>query len=197
MGNDVSRVSTLETSIQFLRENYYSCITEHEECRSGKTFLPKRVVDISKTQFQLIEPCDGTEGLYATLSYSWGARGFAMNTSQSYDMLKHPFNKETIPKAFQEAAALAQSLNIQYLWIDTLCIVQDNIVDWEEQAAMMGKIFEGAAITIAASSSPHPSRTLFETRDPKYQEIELFNEARDGVLDVVFKARRKIVSTLR
>jgi hypothetical protein len=190
--NDVPRQTTLEASKQFLRENYYSCITEHEQCRPESTFLPKRVIDISKNRYRLVEPARGTKGLYATLSYSWGDKGFAMATSGSYEALKQGFNGGTLPVAFRDAAAMAQSLDIRYLWIDTLCIIQDSIMDWEEESPKMGEIFGGAAITIAASSSPHPDHTLFETREPRYQEIELYNETKGGSADIVFKARRKI-----
>jgi hypothetical protein len=190
--NDVPRQLSLEASEQFLRENYYSCITEHEQCRPEIAFLPKRVIDISESIYKLVEPARDTKGLYATLSYSWGGKGFAMATSGSYEALKHGFDGKSLPKTFQDAATMARSLHIRYLWIDTLCIIQDSITDWEEESPKMGEIFGGAAITIAASSSPHPDHTLFKTREPRYQEVELYNGAAGGPHDVVFKARRKI-----
>jgi hypothetical protein len=192
MGNDVSRTSSLEASSHFLQENYYRCITDHEHCRQGSTYLPKRVVDISNSQYRLVEQTVRTRGVYAALSYTWGNRGFAMTTSENFEELKHGFDQRTLPVGFQDAAAMAQSLGIRYLWIDTLCIIQDSNEDWEEQAAKMGEIFEDAAIIIAASSSPDPYHTLFNTRSPCYQEIELFSEAEKGFFDVNFKARRKI-----
>jgi hypothetical protein len=186
----VPRRSSLEASTHFLRENYYSCSIEHEDCYQESSSLPKRVVDISKPEYRLVEPHSGTKDKYATLSYTWGDREFVMNTSESYESLKQGFNKDTVPVAFQEAASIALDLEIHYIWIDTLCIIQDSIVDWEEQAAKMGDIFEAAAITIAASASPNPDYSLFGIRDPMCQEIELMTEAHG---DIVFKARRKIV----
>jgi hypothetical protein len=106
--------------------------------------------------------------------------------------LKLGFDRNMLPKVFQEAAMVAQSLEIRYLWIDTLCIIQDCANDWEEQAAVMGEIFEAATLTIAASSSADPSRSLFVSRLPNYQEAELFSEPVEELRDVVFKARKKI-----
>jgi len=178
--------------VNFLRENFYTCLTDHEEECEVASCLPKRVVDISEPRYRIVEPAADTEGLYATLSYSWGSGGFAMTTTGNYAEMKLGFDGHRLPIAFQDAAALAQSLNIQYLWIDTLCIIQDSPTDWEEQAARMGQIYEGAAITIAASLSTDPHSSLFQKRDSTHEELELFSGLKGGLMDVVFKARRKI-----
>jgi len=193
VGNDVPRESTVAASVNFLKENYYTCVTEHvEQCGRGPSWLPKRIVDISRSRYRVIEPPAGTEGTYATLSYSWGSSGFAMTTSGNYQEMKRGFDRDRLPLAFQDAADMAQSLSICYLWIDTLCIVQDSPTDWEDQAARMGQIYEGAAITIAASLSTDPHHSLYQKRNPIYEEIELFSELKGGPINVVFKARRKI-----
>jgi hypothetical protein len=184
-------MSSLEASVHFLRENYYSCITEHRECQE-RDFLPKRIVDVSQSRYRLFEPSIRTEDKYACLSYSWGVKGFAVTTSGNYEELKHGFDREELPIVFRDAAAVVQSLGIRYLWIDTLCIIQDSKVDWEEQAARIGEIFEGATITIAASSSPNPYHSLFRARESMFEEVELYSEIGTDIRDVVFKARRKI-----
>lgn len=155
--------------------------------------MPKRFVDISQSQYHLVEPSIGTRGRYAALSYAWGAKGWRMNTLRNYEDLKHGFDPMQLPIVFRDATAVARSLGIDHLWIDTLCTIQDSALDWEEQAAKMGDIFEGAAITISAASSVDPYHTLFEARDSTNREIELFRNARHVDNDVVFKARRKIV----
>jgi hypothetical protein len=114
-----------------------------------------------------------------------------MTTSKNFQELKLGFEQEILPTAFRDAATLAQSLRISYLWIDTLCIIQDSDVDWAEQAAKMGEVFEGATITIAASSSVEPYQTLFQDRLPQYQEFELNSEATKQP-NVMFRARRKL-----
>jgi hypothetical protein len=115
-----------------------------------------------------------------------------MATTTNYEELKQGFDPSLLPVVFQDAAVLARSINITCLWIDTLCIIQDSREDWEEQAANMGQVFEGAAITIAASSSPDPYNSLFGVRETMYQEIELFSDAKEELAGVEFKARRKI-----
>ena len=48
-----------------------------------------------------------------------------------------------------------------YIWIDSLCIVQDDQKDWEVESARMATIFEGSELTIAATDSPDPEDGLF------------------------------------
>jgi hypothetical protein len=167
-------------------------MSEHEDC-SKEMYLPKRLIDISGSVCRLVESEGRALGAYAALSYTWGHGGFAMTQIETYQGRKRGFQKDSMPAVFQDAAMIAQSLDIHYLWIDTLCIIQDSKVDWEEQAAKMGDIFQFARITIAASSPPHPGVSLFDTRKLGYEAIEL-NSHTNGVLeDVVFKARRKIL----
>jgi hypothetical protein len=156
-------------------------------------YLPKRVIDISGSSYRLIEPKGRTLGKYAALSYSWGDKGFAMTKVETYEGRKRGFHKDLMPTAFQDAAMVAQSLDIKYLWIDTLCIIQDSKADWEEQSANMGDIFQSAAITIAASSPDHPGISLFGMRKAQYEAVELYSDANERFKDVVFKARRKIL----
>lgn len=193
VAKDVPPQSSLESTLQFLRPNYYNCLSLHEDdCYLAPAFLPRRVVDISESQWRLVETNSSIRGRYATLSYSWGDRGFPITTFDSYQSLKRGFDAAMMPIAFQDAADITRGLKIRYLWIDTLCIIQDSPSDWDNQAARMGYIFEHAAITIAASFSRTPFESLFTDRDSKHEEIELYSDPRYGVIDGVFKARKKI-----
>lgn len=62
-----------------------------------------------------------------------------------------PFSQ--LPKTFQEAGLLLSRLGFKYLWIDSLCIIQDDEADWQRESAQMASIYAKAALTIAASAS--------------------------------------------
>jgi hypothetical protein len=59
-------------------------------------------------------------------------------------------------------------LGIRYVWIDSLCIVQDDKADWEEQAALMGVIYRDALFTIAATHASHGDVGLFSERSEEH-----------------------------
>ncbi|KAK5100029.1 hypothetical protein LTR70_007991 [Exophiala xenobiotica] len=60
----------------------------------------------------------------------------------------------TLPQPFRDAIAITRKLGFKYLWIDSLCIIQNQREDWEVEVALMGDIFANAFCTVAAASSP-------------------------------------------
>jgi hypothetical protein len=72
-----------------------------------------------------------------------------------------------LPKTFRDAVNVTRALGIQYIWIDSLCIVQDDMGDWEQEAAKMASIYEGSFLTLAAVDSYNSNGGLFlETVTP-------------------------------
>lgn len=59
----------------------------------------------------------------------------------------------SLPKTFQDAVRTARELGLNYLWIDSLCIIQDDPEDWEREAVSMADIYGRATITITATSA--------------------------------------------
>ena len=70
------------------------------------------------------------------------------------------------PKTFREAIQFTRNLSVQYLWIDSLCILQDSVMDWRHQSALMGDIYRNCFCNIAATSSSNSHGGLFVERNP-------------------------------
>lgn len=68
---------------------------------------------------------------------------------------------ETIPRTFREAIQITRQLDIPYLWIDSLCIIQDDPEDWKREAASMQKIYSGSSIVISAQDAKNCSQGCF------------------------------------
>ena len=66
-----------------------------------------------------------------------------------------------LPKTFRDAVSVTRALDVRYIWIDSLCIVQDDLEDWEQEAAKMASIYENSFLTIAAVDSPNSNGGLF------------------------------------
>jgi len=60
---------------------------------------------------------------------------------------------EYLPKTIRDAIEITRQLGIRYIWIDALCIVQDDRLDWASESAKMGAIYSASFLTIAADSS--------------------------------------------
>ncbi|KAH8159037.1 hypothetical protein CIB48_g9211 [Xylaria polymorpha] len=99
----------------------------------------------------------------------------------------------SLPKTFREAVDVARALQIQYLWIDSLCIIQDNREDWEREAAKMMKVYQGATITFSATSAKSSLDGLgiteslipsfrFRTDDGGGTQWSLFSEATSSLI---------------
>jgi hypothetical protein len=106
------------------------CENGHRACRSQPSApLPHRVIDVGSDLLnedpRLLE-CDGERGRYITLSHCWGnTQHFTTETNTLANRCRG-MSWGSIPKTFQDAISLTRKLRIRFLWIDSLCIIQDD-----------------------------------------------------------------------
>lgn len=72
---------------------------------------------------------------------------------------------EELPRTFRDAVAITRQLGIRYLWIESLCILQDSEQDWHAESSKMSSIYQNSVLTIAASHGIDGSKGCFATRD--------------------------------
>jgi len=96
------------------------------------------------------------------------------------------FSETNLPPTIRDACFAALNLNISYIWIDCLCIVQDDAEEWALEAPKMGSVYNGSIVTIAATSTASGHGGLFNTqsssilpRDPD-REITLGGRLTSG-----------------
>jgi hypothetical protein len=100
--------------------------------------------------------------VYAALSYCWGSNGVPLQTtSENESRHRSRIPHRELPRTFQDAVQIAQTLGIGYLWIDSLCIRQDDPAEWEQEATRMDQVYMGATLTIAASDGGSASAGVF------------------------------------
>ena len=91
---------------------------------------------------------------YVALSYCWGTRPQYCLTTENLTLLTNSgIDARTLPQTIRDLIFLSRYLGIEYVWVDALCIMQDDQTDWEGQSAIMGDIYENAELTICASSA--------------------------------------------
>lgn len=157
------------------------CDAEHEACRPhapDTTPLPTRVLDLGVTGAPCYPPsASSTEDIrlfvsnghvapYATLSHCWGPNPETVirTTAATLDAHLAGIPLSRLSKTFRDAVAVCRAVGLRYLWIDSLCIVQDDAADWERESAVMGDIYRLSRLTVAASGSPGSSGGCFLPR---------------------------------
>ncbi|KAG4439220.1 hypothetical protein IFR05_005311 [Cadophora sp. M221] len=145
----------------------HECKYSHPLCTPTTGQTPKRLIDVGRLNFspKLVACAElADESLrYATLSYCWGLTTFK-TTKTSVDAYSHALPYGDLPKTYRDAITLVQSLGMKYLWIDALCIVQDDNAEWQQEASRMQDIYAGSDLTIAATDAPDGSTGCFPPR---------------------------------
>jgi hypothetical protein len=146
------------------------CLREHPECaaeKSRQVVLPTRVINVGTiSQRPFLHVSGNNEiGKWAALSYCWGGDSpFTLN-KDSFSGLKSGLSLSDFPPTLRDAILVTRALGIQYLWIDSLCIFQDDVNDWESEASKMGNIYRHAVLTIAASSAESVNAGFLDKRE--------------------------------
>lgn len=146
-----------EQTVQRLEEWLRSCIDrdgEHIHCpyfNEAQARLPTRVIDVGTEdngKVKLLVSSEHQVGKYIALSHCWGGKTPVMTTTKN--LQDHLQEISSLPQTFLEAALLTRVLGVRYLWIDSLCILQDSREDWEREAPLMASVYGNAYVTIAA-----------------------------------------------
>ncbi|KAK4221758.1 heterokaryon incompatibility protein-domain-containing protein [Podospora fimiseda] len=160
---------TLEKRVPTLKNWLQTCVSSHANCQSSfEPTCPTRLLDLdAEGTFRLISTAflGGEAPSYTTLSHCWGSVALPRTLKSNLEEHQEGFPVERLPKSFQDAIRLTKALSIRYLWIDSLCIIQDDSSDWEHEAARMAEYYENSLFTIAASSSEDSRGGLFLEND--------------------------------
>ncbi|KAF2727915.1 HET-domain-containing protein, partial [Polyplosphaeria fusca] len=165
-----------------------SCKETHEHCNaledSLKTSCPTRLLEISQTIPRLVCPPAGAHLAYTALSHCWGG-GLPIKTISS-NFLDHQagIDMSSLPQTYRDAITVSRRLGIDYIWIDSLCIIQDDAEDWAREASRMASVYEGAQITVVAAWGRDGSSGCFHHPKPTLviEAFEKNNQSTSGTV---------------
>ncbi|KAI2466279.1 HET-domain-containing protein [Annulohypoxylon bovei var. microspora] len=147
-----------------------SCDNKHDFCKShlNNNYLPTRVLDVSRDTYKIFlhEPDESDRGPYIALSHCWGGVVPIMTTTETLENFEKGIWTESFPKTFQDAIFITRQLECRYLWIDSMCIIQDSAEDWRNEASRMQDVYGNAYVTISATASLNSNGGLFHQHDP-------------------------------
>ena len=169
MPSSHSTWSTAEVRLAQFWINF--CLRGHDTCQRTKTsFLPSRLIDVGTTKHPIIKLCEGTnvapQSSYTTLSHTWGTAACFTLEKANLEGMKKLIRHEALPKTVGDAILVTRDLEIQYIWVDSLCIIQDSTDDWARECEVMGSIYAGSYCNIAATAAGSNEDSCIFARDP-------------------------------
>ena len=152
------------------------CLSYHADCPKPSvtdTFIPSRVIDVGgldeSREPYLLDTRDQhipeKEQRYVALSHCWGTAQIITTKLSTISDRHSGIPMATLPQTFQDAVIVTRRLALRYLWIDSLCIIQDSSKDWENESVQMCNIYRNAFFTIAAAHASSSSVGCFAQRD--------------------------------
>ncbi|KAJ3535803.1 hypothetical protein NM208_g6982 [Fusarium decemcellulare] len=143
------------------------CESTHQGCRqrrgSQAPLLPTRVIDVAGPSLHVSLP--GQRDEYVALSHCWGKGKQFKTEMASLTDRQQGIVLTDMPKTFQDSILVTRHLGFRYIWIDSLCIIQDSKDDWLREAKEMGRYYRGASLTVFALDSGGDDEGCFNHRD--------------------------------
>lgn len=171
---DVSSAGNYEQSQQWLRE----CQQNHKDCQvDSNPCLPSRVIDVSNVDVdpKLHISAVNERGQYVALSYCWGGPQASKTTIANLETYKSRLNLSSLPQTLQDAVCVTRKLGFPYLWVDSLCIIQDDENDKQKELVQMGSIYHNAFLTISAASASACAQGFLNVRPNPQFAVKLYS----------------------
>ncbi|KAH7253100.1 heterokaryon incompatibility protein-domain-containing protein [Fusarium solani] len=171
--NSVS--SKHDSKLEQIRSWFHNCTKNHDNCRRFSDLVapqnqrPSRVLDIHNSKVRLecsVQNIPSFE--YVTLSHMWGPDPTACLRLKeaSLEEFKLRIPEDQLPGKYLDAIRVARALGFRYIWIDSLCIIQDSSEDWEKEAVKMASVYGRTSCNISYVCPPSSDRGQ-HLRDPR------------------------------
>jgi hypothetical protein len=126
---------------------------------TGPSFMPKRHIDLGALNALPAAPkviyTRGRQEQYVALSYCWGPTQLLSTKTDNLGEMEKSIPVEILPQTIRDAFLVAWKLDIRYIRIDALCIIQDSEEDLHSEARRMGAIYANSYFIIAAMAAKH------------------------------------------
>ena len=167
----ISLDSSAQECMELAKTWFHDCWWNHS-CGSKYGPLPTRVLQLNRDDdtVYLLEPEGRVKEPFVALSHCWGKAIPIKTTKGNLEKHKQGIPVIDLPKTFQDAVTICREMRKHYLWIDSLCIIQDSEEDWEQEAANMARVYAAADFTIAAHSASDSTGGCFVPRSNAGEE---------------------------
>ncbi|KAE9366929.1 HET-domain-containing protein [Stipitochalara longipes BDJ] len=168
------------TSLNRIKQWIEKCDMKCTHCNNtsaqSPSSYPTRLIDVSKPPLRLVDTTSLSQEErlpYIALSHCWGGNRYFITQRNTISKRMRGFAMADLPTTFRDAVSLTRSLKVRYLWIDSVCIIQDDREDWRIESSRMCDIYSNAYLTIAATSASDDSQGFLRHRPSKAVCIDL------------------------
>jgi len=150
-----------------------TCEQQHAGCKYENTgWLPTRLVYVGDLDSTVLPHLCISSSLpqrtrYLALSHCWGTKPIFRLLNSNITELQQSIPFDQLPRTFQHAIGLTGAFGFQYLWIDSLCIIQDSASDWAAESVTMGEVYVNSYCNIAATGAENGEVGLGFKRNPR------------------------------
>ena len=173
-----------QASIDVMKQWIDHCQKTHDHAPTGHYRGPSRLIKLSKSEEHKAQICSPRVPVkFAALSYRWGADA---NSATLKANVKERYKKlvtSDFPQTLQDAIRVTRGLGLEYLWIDRICIVQDDDDDWAREASIMADIYETAYVVVSATAT-EDCRDGFLRKSSKPPLVLKYTQPGQGILEV-------------
>ena len=190
-----------------LADSWLSECKSHAECPSmDVTIFPTRILALSRADensqigIRLMES-NGRQGRYIALSHCWGPEDKMPLRTTRQNLQEHLSNIafDRLGKTFQDVVTFAYGTGINFVWIDSLCILQGDSGDWHKEAQAMRDVYRNATLVVLASGARDGSEGLFiDDRKPavRYRMPYVHDKVKIGMFNLTVYPSGEINPTL-
>lgn len=184
----------VEDSFRLGCEWLHECRHSHLHCGTESMrelrLLPSKVIDIG-TRFpirtiKLHWTEEGETGEYVALSYCWGGSQSLITTTATAQEFTDGIPTSKLPKTIVDAINVTHRLGLRLLWVDALCIIQDDPEDVAREISKMAQIYQEATVTVSAASARSVYDGFLHQTIHKSPSVKLPIEAGDGLEGFVY-----------
>ncbi|KAK1532097.1 uncharacterized protein CCOS01_04080 [Colletotrichum costaricense] len=154
VGQTIDGGTFSESGIAQIRRRLQVCLESHPSCRQGTGTRPLRFIELSPRDERTvrIRQAHSTRvDPYVALSYCWGLDQTIKTTTVNLARHQQGIEVRNLPKTIQDAIHVTRQLGVKLLWVDSLCIVQNDPALLAREAGDMAHYYANSIITISAA----------------------------------------------
>ena len=151
---DICESADSITSMSIIREWINRCDNTHRHPPPKHRSRPTRLIEIGGHNGKTSRLCSPECSVkFAALSYRWGPGKQSETTKENVGERFKKLMTSEFPKTLQDAIQVARGLGLEYIWIDRICIVQDDEEEWANEASLMADIYASAYVVLSATAT--------------------------------------------